>query len=65
MADGVTSGAASLQTALAAADVPLDFNVVAYLGAFNVTSYQGSNVPAFVAAFDKTPGFGVSAPDIV
>jgi hypothetical protein len=63
-ADGVTSGASSLEKALSAASVSLDFNVAAYLGAFNVTSYQGRNVPAFVTDFDQTPGFELNAADI-
>ena len=64
MAQGMSDGAQSLQTALAAAKPPLDFDIANYLAAFQVASYAGVQTLGYVRGYASVPGYALSATDI-
>jgi hypothetical protein len=63
-ASGLTAGANALQQALAAANAPLDFNVASYLAAFQIDSYNGTSLSAFVGAYASYPDYPLWATSI-
>ena len=64
-AAGTQAAAQSLGQALAMSNAPLDYYVASYLAAFDVTTYQGTNLVDFVEQYKSFPGYAISADYIV
>ncbi len=65
MAQGQQDGESSLLGALQATQPVLDYNLAGVLAAFNVASYQGTNIEAFVRGYASVPDYGLQASAIV
>jgi hypothetical protein len=65
MADGVTAGSQLLTQALGEAQPALDFHVAAYLAAFQIYSYRGASVLAFVRDYKNVADYGLNGGDLV
>jgi hypothetical protein len=63
-AEGTASGAEKLGAALQFSGPPLDFNIAAYLAAFNIDSYGGTRIVDFLHGYAKSPGYALSGEDI-
>jgi hypothetical protein len=63
-AQGMSAGGQRLTVALSAAGPSLDFNIAAYLAAFNVDSYGATAIVDFVQGYGKVPGYPLQATDI-
>jgi V8-like Glu-specific endopeptidase len=60
-----TVGSETLQAAVATAKPILDFSLANYLAAFNVDSYQGKDLLAFVRGYASFPDYALSGSHIV
>ena len=61
---GYSAGAQSLQQAMSGTDPVLDFAGAYYLAAFNVGSYNSTNIRDYVANYQKVSNYGQQASNI-
>ncbi len=64
VAAGLAAGSSALVAMLTTAGAPLDFNVANYLAAFQVRTYGGQDVAAYVEGYRDVPDFRSSAATI-
>jgi hypothetical protein len=64
MSDGLATGLTKLQSELAAANAPLDFDVASYLAAFGATAYRGASLVDYFETYDTQPGYALSGTSI-
>jgi hypothetical protein len=55
----MTTGATLLQSALDAAQPPLDFSIASYLAAYGISAYAGVDVAAFTKNYAAYPDYGL------
>jgi V8-like Glu-specific endopeptidase len=61
---GIAAGKASLSSALAAAQTPLDLVISPYLAAFQINTYNGVDIATYVRNYRQVPHYELSASNV-